>query len=97
MEEEKPVNSSMYFEDIPGYEMATVMKELIMVRLMGLRAKYQREKNLIQNMDVKSACGQSPVESGTPAYAHKEEKGFFDGGPSPTWVIQGDFSWCRRR
>ncbi|CAM9869003.1 unnamed protein product, partial [Pylaiella littoralis] len=61
---------STYFDEIPECEMATVMKEFL-VRLIGLRAKFPRERILIQKMDVKSAFRQIPVDpAGAPAFAY---------------------------
>lgn len=61
MQGEQPVNHSTYIEDIPACEMETVMKE-ILVRFIGLRAKYPRAQILIQKMDVQSAFRQIPVD-----------------------------------
>lgn len=67
---EQPVNTSTYFEDIPEYEKATVMKE-VSVRLIGLRVQYPREGIPGQKMDVKRVLRQTPVSpAGAPAFSY---------------------------
>ena len=58
----RPVNETMYWDQIPECHLADVMRQIVR-RVLGLRTRFERgRKILIQKMDVKSTFRQVGVD-----------------------------------